>query len=766
MKTKFSIFNFQFGVLLLTCLDLPAQAPPPTVPVIPAGPAAASTDTNRLEALRKALRRAMVTNPPPVEIGAPKVTTPAPATVAAPVPPVLPRALTAPGTNVAVVPGAVAKPATPPATVPPPAPVPGTPLPLPEAATTNQTVAIPPPPGTTNMAPEELLPTGFFDFRGVDINAVLLLYAELVNRTVLRPAGLSAPPIVLKTQTPLTKREAIQALDSVLGMNGITMINFGEKFVKAEVVASANTVGAPISTAGATNLPDFGSYLTHVVQLHYVKPSEMVQVLQPFAKIPTAILPIDASQILVLRDFTENVKRMLEMIEKIDVAIPSEFVSEVIPIKYAKATEIAQALNSLSTGGGATTFGAGGGGAGGTRTTGRSTGFGRTGQAGQAGYPGAFPGQVNPAVPQAQPGAQPGATGSFSDRLRSILKGSSATGEIVVLGQTKMIADERSNSLLIYSSRDDMKIIKDIISKLDVVLAQVLIEAVIIEVNMGDSRDLGISYIQQQPRGVGSYFRGLGAINNGTSFTQSPLVSGATNIAGGALPGGFSFLGSFGQDLDVTLTAVANDSRAKILQRPRIQTSHNEPASIFVGESRPYPQGSYYGGGSFGGYSQIQQLQIGVSLDVTPLINPDGLVVMEIHQKIESANGSVNLPNVGEVPITSQKEASAKVSVRDRDTIILGGLVETSKSKSASGVPYLKDIPLLGYLFRSTNNKEQRNELLVLIRPTVLPTPEVAALTARTEKDKMPGVSRAESELEADVARRQRQADKELKNIR
>ncbi len=107
--------------------------------------------------------------------------------------------------------------------------------------------------------------------------------------------------------------------------------------------------------------------MTHVVQLKYAKPSEMVPVLQPFVKIPNAILPIDGSQMLVLRDYTENVKRMLELIKEMDVAVPSEFVSEVIPIKYAQASEIANALNSLSTGGGGASIG--GGGTGGTRST-------------------------------------------------------------------------------------------------------------------------------------------------------------------------------------------------------------------------------------------------------------------------------------------------------------------------------------------------------------------------------------------------------------
>jgi type II secretory pathway component GspD/PulD (secretin) len=90
-------------------------------------------------------------------------------------------------------------------------------------------------------------------------------------------------------------------------------------------------------------------------------------------------------------------------------------------------------------------------------------------------------------------------------------------------------------------------------------------------------------------------------------------------------------------------------------------------------------------------------------------------------------------------------------------------LIETSKSKTASGVPYLKDIPVLGYLFRSSSSRELRNELIVLIRPTVLPTPEIAALTARSEKAKMPGIRRAEHELEQDEAARIRQMQKEEK---
>ena len=93
----------------------------------------------------------------------------------------------------------------------------------------------------------------------------------------------------------------------------------------------ANAAGGEIDHTGSTNLPDLGSYITHIVQLKYVKPTEMLPIITPFAKLPKSIFPIDGNGILVIRDYAENVKRMLEMIEQMDVSVPAEYISEVIP---------------------------------------------------------------------------------------------------------------------------------------------------------------------------------------------------------------------------------------------------------------------------------------------------------------------------------------------------------------------------------------------------------------------------------------------------
>ncbi len=593
----------------------------------------------------------------------------------------------------------------------------------------------------------QIIPKGTIQFPAADLDQVLEIYADLVNRTILRPSSLPAGTITLMTQTDLTKAEAIQALDAVLALNGISMIDIGEKFVKAVPMAQAGQEGAPVSSLGAETLPDLGQYVSHVVQLKNVKASEVIPALQPFSKIPNSVLAIESSNIIILRDFTENVKRMLEMIQRIDVTVESNYSSEVIPIKYALAADIATALNSLSTGGGSTSVGGGS----------TSSRVGSSSRQRTSGAPGNPYGQQNQRyggyVPQ-QAANAPGGGASFTDRLRSIINKASVSGDLEILGQTRIIADERTNSLLIFASKQDMAMIKDIISKLDVVLAQVLIEALVIEVALGDSFDWGISYLQTGKE-FNEDWTGAGGVFNNVNFINPENIKNATNLLGG-----FSYYAKYQDDLLVAVTAAAQDNNVSILSRPRVQTSHAVEANLFVGETRPYPTGSSFGG-VYGGFSSIQQQRIGIDLNVLPLINPDGLVVMDISQNIQSVGGEVLIENVGLVPVTQDRSANAKVAVKSGETIVLGGFIGADQRTSRSGVPFLKDIPGLGILFRAQSDSKSRNELMIFIKPTVLPTPEIAAKVALEEKNKMPGVLGAEAALTKDYEEAMRKVNKQ-----
>ncbi|MCU0772499.1 MAG: hypothetical protein MUE94_12145 [Verrucomicrobia bacterium] len=619
-----------------------------------------------------------------------------------------------------------------------PSPAPALPGPAPSAGATTVT---PTPPAAAEV------PKGTIKFPGADLDMVLEIYAELVGRTILRPAALPAGTITLVTQTDLSKAEAIQALDAVLALNGISMINIGDKFVKAVPMAQAGQEGAPVSSLGAGTLADLGQYVSHVVQLKYVKAGEVIPALQPFAKIPNSVLAIESSNILILRDFTENVKRMLEMIERIDVPVDSDFVSEVIPIKYALAADIASALNSLSTGGASASVGSSG-----------SSRVGASARSRTTAMPGANP--YAPQQPQTQRTTMPGqagapaAGGSFTDRLRSIINKASVSGDLEILGQTRIIADERTNSLLIFAGKQDMAMIKDIIGKLDVVLAQVLIEALVIEVSLDDSFEYGVSYLQTGKE-FNEDWTGAGGVFNNVNLIDPKGIAASTNLLGG-----FSYYAKYQDDFLVAVKAAASDDKVSVLSRPRVQTSHAVEATLFVGETRPYPTGSTYGG-VYGGYSSILQLNIGITLTVLPLINPDGLVVMDIVQLVESFGGNVTIQNVGDVPRTLRREANAKVAVRSGETIVLGGFISADKTANESGVPFLKDIPGLGLLFKAQSEKNSRRELMIFIRPTVLPTPEIAARVAMEEKEKMPGVLGAERELTKDYDKAMRKVSED-----
>ena len=597
--------------------------------------------------------------------------------------------------------------------------------------------------------PNQMMPAGSINWTAATLEQVLTIYSEFVGRNLLRPATLPKAEIVLKQTTPLTKLEVVRMIEAALALNMVAVINVGEKFVTVMPSAEAYKIPGIINTNLVGDLPVLGSMVTHVVQLKNSKPTEMVAILTPFASGTAAnpVMPVDSSGILVLRDNVANVKRMLEMIEKVDVVSTSEIESKVIPIKYAKAEEIASALSSVGGGGGGTI---------GSRPAASSSvgsGAGRLGsQGGQNGY-----GQPG-SVPGAQP--TPSAGGTFGDRLQNIIRKASASGDLTILGTTKIIADIRSNSLLVFAGRQDMEMIEKIIAQLDVVLAQVLIETVIMDVSLSDSKSLGVSYLQA-PVKFGQNSGVQGGLNNVGFLTSGNFGGGSNGVA--ALGKGLSYFGKFGQDLDVTLTAIASDSSVKVIQKPRIMTSHATPGKIFIGSTVPYVSSTYYGGGYGGGpSSSYQQLRVGIDLSVTPFINQDGLVVMKIEEAIDELGKSVPITGVGDVPSTVSRTLSGEIAVRDRETIVLGGFIRTGGSDGKSGVPILKDIPLIGMLFNNTTKSKDRSELVVLMRPTVLQTPELAAAYTAEEKSRLPGVRRAEAESLAEEKRQIKSADRAL----
>jgi general secretion pathway protein D len=709
----------------------------------------------------------------PPQPGPPSPIAPGRATTQPAVPPSIPPSVT---------------PTIPPATVPtlPPTTVPTVPIvpqpsPIPvQAQIVPATVMQPVPPKVAEAANID------YNFPSIPLEQLLDIYSDLVGRTLLRAKqGAAAIPdntmITLKTESSLTKSEAIVALETVLGMNGVTIVPIGEKFAKVVAEAAAPQSGGVILTNRSAFLPDAGKFITEVVQIKYADPDQLTKALIPFAKSQQSIILIPSTQTLVLRDYSENVKRMLEMIEKIDVLTPLVIKPRVINIKYALASDIASALSALGASGGTSVGRSSSGGTFQPRqgNTTVNNGFGN-------GIGGGIGGGINNGIGGGYPGsptqsglssAATGGRSTFQNNLNRIVQQAAQNGQFSLFGQVRIIADERTNSLLVFANDEDMKTVMDIIGKLDVVLAQVLIEALVLEVNLTQTRNTGVSYLASKVSGGST--QGIGGLNNLSSGagsflsgTSSSVVNGVTNVTSasgnntlGSMPGGFSYFGKLGHNIDVVAEAVAGDGRVSVLSRPRIQTSHAVPANLFIGNTVPYVTGTYnYGYGS-GPSSQYTQLEVGITLQVLPLINVDGLVVMDIETDVEQLGPPVQISGVGSVPTTTKRQAGAKVAVKDGETVILGGFISANRSKANSGVPWIKDIPLLGALFRSSSLENDRTELIILLRPTVLPDPEIAARTATLERNKMAAVKRAEVEIREDEDNRNKKANEELRKV-
>jgi len=609
---------------------------------------------------------------------------------------------------------------------------------------------------TVGRGGEAMIPIEELRFANMELGQFLDIYAEQVGKTLITGPALNSmlkSTVTLKAQTALSKVELIQAMESVLAQNNVVVIPMGEKFANVVTVAEAFRQGARFKNTELEQIVEAQVFETRIITLTNALPSEVATILKDFSNVPNGIISIDGTRKLILRDYAVNLKRMVEIIEQIDVNIPMEVELELIPIKYALSADMASVLGSLTSGGPVST-GTTGSRTGSTTSRNRTGTTGTSGRLGVGGTTGGVQGLQNQARPGQPTVNAPGAQSTFQDQLRQITARAAAGGNVPILGDAKIIPDERTNALLVFGTKEERDMIKKIIKELDVVQQQVLIEAIIMEVSLSDDFNFGVAGANAT-----SFDKGSKRIFGGSKFTD---FGSLTNFPTG-LADGFSYFGQLGS-WDLAVTAVAGDASVNVLSRPRIQTSHAVQASIFVGQTVPFVTGSTtdINGGA---RSQFQNEQVGITLDVLPLINQDGLVVLDIVQSVQQL-GEDRLIDGNAVPTTTERNANARVAVQNGETVILGGFISSNKRKSKTGVPFLKDIPVLGALFSQRVDANQRVELIVLIRPTVLKTPEIASSVAEHERQRLSGVRKAEMEILEEEGALSRKSEKEMEKMR
>jgi len=315
---------------------------------------------------------------------------------------------------------------------------------------------------------------------------------------------------------------------------------------------------------------------------------------------------------------------------------------------------------------------------------------------------------------------------------------------------TKILSDERTNSLLLMGRKSDIEALKTVIASLDIMLQQVQIEAVILSVGLNDSIQTGVQWVydsipdsqemllntttQSVPytnslERVDYYESTLNEYGPAKDLSRAGFdaVDLAENMVGSAL----SYYGYFPElNVKALISAAKSDGDARILSTPIVMTTDNTEAKITIADERPVITSSVSGTSSISARSTYEYKTIGIDLTVTPHINPNNFVLMEITQSADDVGGNVTVDG-NEVPIIQKREISATVGVKDRETIVLGGLVRKSNSESSTKIPLLGDIPLIGWLFSSHSKSDDRQELVILLTPYVLNTPAEATSEAR-----------------------------------
>lgn len=431
------------------------------------------------------------------------------------------------------------------------------------------------------------------------------------------------------------------------------------------------------------------------------------------------IIADDRTNILFVISRTENFAFFDKIVDVLDRPIDPAITVRVVALEYAKADELAGILNEF---------------------------IGAAASEKQAGD-----------AANARPSdTDAGATDSRSQALRDFIRArteqprvtpeeQAATGDKAssigrLSSETKILADKRTNSLLLMGKLNDLGILEELIDHLDIMLAQVVIEAVIIEVGLSDEIRSGVAWIQNAmvayneqtvgPGGGITVREPVASWGGGTSLGVGDLMDAATlggdeNGDNQLIPGGLTWFTSiYDLNIDAIIRLAQATRDSQILSTPVIVTTDNTEAKIIASTQRPVvTTTSTTDGGSI--RSSYEYRDIGINLTVTPRINPQRMVVMEVTQTADDVAGEI-LIDGNLVPEITKRELNATVSVGDRETIVLGGLILSRNSKSETKVPLLGDIPVIGNLFKFKSTTKQRAELVVLLTPYVLMTPAEA----------------------------------------
>ena len=597
--------------------------------------------------------------------------------------------------------------------------------------------------------------------RDETIAQVLDLLQRWTGKSILRPNALPASVYTLSLPASITRDEALLAIETLLNLNGIAVIQQGDKFLKVVPNLVAKAESPTLLTGSTLTLPPSGRIATKIYTLKHANAQEFITQIISSLNTTLASPPVyfGRNNAFLITDSITNLQKIEKLVAELDRPQLDLVVTKSYTLKNAMATDLVNKLTAmlrtqavasggapfrLSTG---TTFLAD------ERTnrvllmgsadqhdffdklietldqksnpntktdviflrhadaqqvatlvtslvTGQTTAAARAGNTVRSATVNRTP------TPVAAPVA--GAAGATTSQMGADEFSSNLT----------VLPDVRSNSVVVSGTNDDLRLLYDLIDKVDIVLPQVRIEVVIAEVKLSDNESngfstLGLTVQNGKLVGIGGSGAGFGVTGIPVTPVNPVLNTGQTivNPAQGSLAPGTNSLSA-----TIGLVTTPRKGDLKILSVPAITTTHNKEATLFVGESRPVITGSSVAATTGQVTSTVSQRDIGITLKVLPLIGKDGAVQLQISQSVEDILGSTILDG-NDQPIIGRRTTDSYVSAMSGEIVVLGGLQRTVTTKSTSR---LGPIPIIGDIFGASTNLEEKQELIIFLRPYVL----------------------------------------------
>lgn len=610
---------------------------------------------------------------------------------------------------------------------------------------------------------------------------VIKILEELTGQIAITSAGLPNAKINFASKGKLPRDEAILAIKSLLTANGMAVVQMGEKFFKVSPSQGVNAQAPTYISGKASDLPTSNAFASKFYELKYVDIETLAQTLSTFIS-PNNVASLSLfprSNAFFLTDTVANHQRIEMLLEKIDVepsineeigffmlknvgaddakrkisTIQNDALkkylaktsiesdertnqlivvtpkgnlkhikkiidaldtdaqpltrSEVFYIRHGESKDVATVLNQIVKGQQAAVK------SNNAAEAARVAATNRRNMISNA--------QNRNAINRGQQAARP--TNLTADPTGAALQFS----EYVTI-----VADERSNSIVAYGTSTDLMQIRNIIEKVDVVLAQVKIDVIITEVTLTDKQVSGLSTF-------GLDYSTVSSTSSDGSVTPRGW-RGNTSVGSLNDSGENAFVLSMNeQGFSAIFNIAEENSKVKILSAPSIVTTHNKEATINVSKKYPFITGTTtYNTGNFPSTQDtVEWRDIGIILEVTPLIGNNGVVQLDIKQTASSVLDYMEVNDTRQA-IEGTREAESFVSARDGETIVLAGLQQTEATDTDQAVWLLSDIPVIGELFKPTNDQRTRTELVIFIRPTIISSAAVDTIMKDTGMDKSP----------------------------